>query len=109
MKWNNFFFILISFLFLVIISSTKELSNAYNVIFRRDVGIEAIHKFVSELKKRSYDKKKYPKFQVTIDKVLPNMKLIKIIKPSEEAFEFITNHKFVKEFYVTDDDNNNDL
>jgi hypothetical protein len=73
---------------------------AYNVIFRRDVGIEALHKFASELKKRTMSKD-FPDFKVTVDKVLTNMKLIKIVNPSPAAWSWITSHKFVKEYYET--------
>lgn len=73
---------------------------AYNVIFRRDVSIAALHKFVAEIKKRSASKE-YPDFHVTVDKVLTNMKLIKIINPSPTAWKFITSQKIVKEYYET--------
>ena len=73
---------------------------AYNVIFRRDVGIATIHKFVNELKKRNQSNQN-PNFHVTVDKVLTNMKMIKIINPSSEAWEFIRTQKIVKEYYET--------
>lgn len=84
----------------------KYINKAYNIIFRRDVVIDVMHKFVSEIKKRS-NSKDFPNFNVKVDKVLTSMKLIRIVSPTDEAFEFITNHKFVKEFYetqITNDD-----
>jgi hypothetical protein len=77
-----------------------ESPTAYNVIFRRDVGIAALHKFAAELKKRTLSKD-FPDFKVSVDKVLTNMKLIKIIDPSPDAWKFISTHKFVKEYYAT--------
>jgi hypothetical protein len=89
-------------------SSPSSTPLAYNVIFRRDVGIAAIHKFVSELKKRSLSNE-HPNFHVTVDKVLTNMKLIKIVNPSPEAWKFITTQKSVKEYYETPVESGNDL
>jgi hypothetical protein len=88
--------------------STSSTPQAYNVIFRRDVGIANIHKFVTELKKRTLSKE-HPNFHVTVDKVLTNMKLIKIVNPSPEAWKFITTQKSVKEYYETPVEDEKDL
>ena len=103
MNLKTFFFLLFPILLEII--ECKESSSSpspigYNVIMKREVTIELIHKFVTEIKKRS-SSKDFPNFHVIVDKVLTNMKMIKIIEPSEEAFDFITKHKFVKEFYET--------